>query len=548
MDQYSTNKISLQTSNKFRLIQKNFIQLSNITSNSRLKKNKTISIFVKRPNLRAIHKLYNEKKNIKSQLDQIGKEDSIFNNDKLITNIQLETLDDITINDILDQTTVNRKVNFKNKNDISNIKQYQSPKKDSKRWLTPLTKTTGKRKKINNHKKEDSNVSNLTLELNCNKMPQKNNSSTKINNYKNSKKKVITKTNQKNLNAFINKPKNKKIKNNLNDIQLKNVIATPINNKNKRSKKMYNNSSFTKLSDSCEITNDSLCLTTVSKVMAKTYTKSNSVSMNKKLTNMHFPNKSNIKNKDKLLNELQKLFTDKMQLNDETYQKMTDLDKKNCIIFLLESVKEMFTINKMTQNKNEDFREMNKAKEKKIQDDKNEIKELKKDIIKLNKIIKTNILLNRKLSQKVDNLKIQLEKEKNKNKDSITKRNITTENKFKIKNKIKYRNKINEFVSPDLKIKLMNKSMEKIKNNNMKIDEKNYQCNKDNKINDEKVKKENNDYLLSKEKKHDKTKKQYENDFNQDLLLKNNLSKEKKGLSNNSDCTNFSDANNGIVE
>ena len=94
----------------------------------------------------------------------------------------------------------------------------------------------------------------------------------------------------------------------------------------------------------------------------------------------------------------------------------------------------------------------------------------------------------------------------------------------------------------------MNKSMEKIKNNNMKIDEKNYQCNKDNKINDEKVKKENNDYLLSKEKKHDKTKKQYENDFNQDLLLKNNLSKEKKGLSNNSDCTNFSDANNGIVE
>ena len=42
---------------------------------------------------------------------------------------------------------------------------------------------------------------------------------------------------------------------------------------------------------------------------------------------MHFPNKSNIKNKDKLLVELQKLFTDKLTLYDDIYLNMTDLDK-----------------------------------------------------------------------------------------------------------------------------------------------------------------------------------------------------------------------------
>ena len=128
---------------------------------------------------------------------------------------------------------------------------------------------------------------------------------------------------------------------------------------------------------------------------------------------MHFPNKSNIKNKDKLLVELQKLFTDKLTLYDDTYLNMTDLDKKNCINFLLESLKEMIAINKIAQSKNEEIKESNKKKEKQIQDNKNIIKELKKDVMKLNKIIKTNILVNRKLSQKVDNLKIQLEKENN---------------------------------------------------------------------------------------------------------------------------------------
>ena len=547
MDQFCTNKITLQINNKFDLIKNNFIQLSNNPSKTKLKKCKTFSNLINRPTLRRINKLYNEKQNLKKQLDQIGKEDSIFSNDKLITNIKLETLDDLTVNEILEETM--RKEKGKNKN--KDVKKYLSPKKNTKRCLTPLTKTTGKRNKKNYYNKKEENndnISSLTLELNCNKMPQANTSSTKAHNYKNNKKKSMSKTNQKNLNLFINKPQNKHTKNQIYN-QSNNILLTPIPNKNKRSKKINSNSSFSKLNDSCDNTNDSLCLTTVSKITTKTFTKGKSLSVSKKVTTMHFPNKSNIKNKDKLLIEIQKLFTDKIQLYDDTYQKMTDSDKKNCIVFLLDALKEMFTINKIAESKNEDFKANNKTKEKQIQDDKNEIKELKKDIIKLNKIIKTNILMNRKLNQKIDNLKIQLEKEKNKNnknnnnnnknnKSNMTKRGITSEKKAINKNKIKYRNKVNGFISSDTKSKFANKSMDKVKNNNINIDENNYQCNKDTEINDETNNK--NKELIKKENKNI-IEKNLENNLN-DLI------KEKKGLGNNSDCTNFSDANNGLAE
>jgi len=546
MDQFCTNKIPLQINNKFDLIKNNFIQLSNNPSKTKLKKCKTFSNLINRPTLRRINKLYNEKQNLKKQLDQIGKEDSIFSNDKLITNIKLETLDDLTVNEILEETM--RKEKGKNKN--KDVKKYLSPKKNTKRCLTPLTKTTGKRNKKNYYNKKEENndnISSLTLELNCNKMPQANTSSTKAHNYRNNKKKSMSKTNQKNLNLFINKPQNKHTKNQIYN-QSNNILLTPIPNKNKRSKKINSNSSFSKLNDSCDNTNDSLCLTTVSKITTKTFTKGKSLSVSKKVTTMHFPNKSNIKNKDKLLIEIQKLFTDKIQLYDDTYQKMTDSDKKNCIVFLLDALKEMFTINKIAESKNEDFKANNKTKEKQIQDDKNEIKELKKDIIKLNKIIKTNILMNRKLNQKIDNLKIQLEKEKNKNnknnnnknnnKSNVTKRGITSEKKVINKNKIKYRNKVNGFISSDTKSKFANKSMDKVKNNNINIDENNYQCNKDTEINDEMNNK--NKELIKKENKNIIEKK-LENNLN-DLI------KEKKGLGNNSDCTNFSDANNGLAE
>ena len=545
MEQFSKNRISLQINNKFNIIRRNFIQASSNYSSTNLKKYKTFSLFIKRPNLKRITKITNHKENLKNQLDQIGKEDSIFNNDKLITNIRLETLDDIAVSELLEETM--RKEKDKNKNNNKNgnnnknnrknneMKSYLSPKKGDKRCLTPLTtKTSVKRNKKNFYnKREDINISNLSVELNCNKMTPNKMTSNKTNNFKH-RKKASTKTNEKNLNLFINKPQNRLRK-------YGNIPLTPIATKNKRTKKTNSNSTLINLNDSIDKSNDSICLTSLSKIMNKTYNKGKSASVNKKLTTMHFPNKSSIKNKDKLLIELQKLFTDKIQLYDDSYQKMTDLDKKNCIVFLLDAIKEMFNINKMTENKNEDIKERNKTKEKQIQDDKNQIKELKKDIIKLNKIIKTNITMNRKLNQKIVNLKTQLEKEKNKNnknnknssqiKSIITKRGITNEKALINKNKVKQRN--NSLINADNKKKFLNRSMDKMKNNTNLNNNKNILSNenRETETNEKKLFKNKNKELLNKE----------ENELS-DLI------KEKKGIGNNSDCTNFSDANNGIVE
>ena len=539
MEQFSTNQISLQKVNKFTLIKNNIIQLSDSPPHKILKKYKTISIFINRPILRKKMKLYNDNYHIKNQLDQIGKEDPIFNNDKLITNIKLETLDDITVNELLDETMQKKGSDVNNKN-------YASPTKNTKRCLTPFNKTTNKRNIKNNYnKKEENNINKLTFDLNCNKIPQQPNiSSIKSPNNKNQKKKLIGKANQKNLKLFINKPQTKNTKkNDLN--QLSNLLMTPMLIKNKRSKKI-SNSSFTKFNDSCDNTNESLCLTSVSKIMAKTYNKTKSSSINKKSTNMHFPNKSNIKNKDKLLVELQKLFTDKLTLYDDTYLNMTDLDKKNCINFLLESLKEMIAINKIAQSKNEEIKESNKKKEKQIQDNKNIIKELKKDVMKLNKIIKTNILVNRKLSQKVDNLKIQLEKEKNKNKNKtiISKSVNIIENKISLNDKIKNRNKINGINISDTKRKFMNKSMDRLRKNNINLEEKNYRCDKDTQVKEEEI----NNSKIKNTKDENSNIINRENNSNKDLLLEKNFIKEKKHLRSNSDCTNFSDANNAIVE
>ena len=545
MEQFSKNRISLQINNKFNIIRRNFIQASSNYSSTNLKKYKTFSLFIKRPNLKRIIKITNHKENLKNQLDQIGKEDSIFNNDKLITNIRLETLDDIAVSELLEETM--RKEKDKNKNNNKNgnnnknnrknneMKSYLSPKKGDKRCLTPLTtKTSVKRNKKNFYnKREDINISNLSVELNCNKMTPNKMTSNKTNNFKH-RKKASTKTNEKNLNLFINKPQNRLRK-------YGNIPLTPIATKNKRTKKTNSNSTLINLNDSIDKSNDSICLTSLSKIMNKTYNKGKSASVNKKLTTMHFPNKTSIKNKDKLLIELQKLFTDKIQLYDDSYQKMTDLDKKNCIVFLLDAIKEMFNINKMTENKNEDIKERNKTKEKQIQDDKNQIKELKKDIIKLNKIIKTNITMNRKLNQKIVNLKTQLEKEKNKNnknnknssqiKSIITKRGITNEKTLINKNKVKQRN--NSLINADNKKKFLNRSMDKMKNNTNLNNNKNILSNenRETETNEKKLFKNKNKELLNKE----------ENQLS-DLI------KEKKGIGNNSDCTNFSDANNGIVE
>ena len=176
MEQFSTNKISLQPLQQnpiFTTIKSHIINLSKNAPKYTLKKAKSSSLFSIRPYLRNNEKI----QSIKSQLDQIGKEASIFNNDKLITNIKLETLDDITVNEILEETMLIDKNNKTNK-------KYNSPKKNNTRSLTPFNKckSTGKRMKKNNFiKKSENNINdmvnikNLTLDLNCNKLPKASN-------------------------------------------------------------------------------------------------------------------------------------------------------------------------------------------------------------------------------------------------------------------------------------------------------------------------------------------------------------------------------------
>ena len=152
MEPFSENRLSLRINNKFDLIRSNFIQTLDNYLITNLKKYKTNATFMKRPNLKRLTKITNHKENLKNQLDQIGKEDSIFNNDKLITNIRLETLDDIAVSEILGETIRKEKDQNKNNNDNKNNKKnnenknYLSPKKGGKRCLTPLTIKTSMKK------------------------------------------------------------------------------------------------------------------------------------------------------------------------------------------------------------------------------------------------------------------------------------------------------------------------------------------------------------------------------------------------------------------
>ena len=73
MEQFSTNQISLRKMNKFSLIKKNIVQLSDSPSQNILKKYKTFSIFIHRPYLQKKTKFYNENHHLTKQLDQIGK-------------------------------------------------------------------------------------------------------------------------------------------------------------------------------------------------------------------------------------------------------------------------------------------------------------------------------------------------------------------------------------------------------------------------------------------------------------------------------------------
>lgn len=428
MDQYKTNQYTT-INNRFLIIENNFKVLSN-SQKKKLVKHNSYQDLLKRPTIGKKKKIALNKHNIRNPLDQIGNDDLIFNNDKLITNIKLE--------DALDEVSSRGSPENDSKNDKS-IGTIPNRKKSRKKSLTPSREG---RKKIVNIKKIDINKNdkdsfdNKSLQLNFTKSQSKK-VSAKSNNYKNIKNKknlnLIQPYKLKNINQFINKP-------NDDENASQKALMTPLNNKVK-SKLPYHNS-YTKLNH-LKIGHDSdnISLASSSKIGARSTARGKSVPTSlKSKASIRFPNKSVCKNKDKLLMELQKIFGDKIVLFDDIYQNMNDTDKKNCINFLLESIKELFNINKMAETKYQVIKEKNEAKERQIKENKNEIKELKKDITKLNKIIKTNIQMNRKLSQNIDSLKMQLEKEKSKYRDALTRGRSSNKNLDTLK-----RNEINGF-------------------------------------------------------------------------------------------------------
>ena len=463
MEQYKTNQFKINQiktkNNKFKLIENNFI-FNPDNSPKTKKKSNSHPNSKKRPNLQK------QNKNIKNkiladkpnQLDQIGNDDLIFNNDKLITSIKLENMDELNFEE---------ENNNSNENDNSGSAKGQRTKRMS---LTPFRDGRNNRyQKVSSPKshKKSNNINNSDISHSKNG---------KISNLKSLRNKNILQSNRvKIINQFINKPNESNNKNNDNYTK-KNIQMTPMPKKN-ISKISYNNS-FNKISNirfnkTIDNQSETISISSISKIGGHKSSRGKSMPNQSNLkSNMHFPNKSIAKNKDKLLNDLQKFFGDKLQLNDDVYQNMTDIDKKNCINFLLESLKELFN-NKGNQSKNQGYKELAEKKDKELKEAKSEIKELKKETTKLNKIIKANIQMNRKLSQNIDKLKSQLEKEKEKNRNREFKTkgkslNRSTPN-FNI---VKHRNESNDLSMTTSRKTRRNMSQDKFRNTNEFINKK----------------------------------------------------------------------------
>ena len=442
MERFKTNIKLIR--NRFRAIENHFIFSSDNISKDHLCKSNSHKALIKRPYIKPKNNSkdknkVNDKLCSGIQLDQIGNDDLIFNNDKLITNIKIDNIEEFNqkgLNYINDEESKNKSLKTVRK--ISPNKSNLSPTREGKNKRVQKVESPKNRKKIINN----NNKNNDALLLDCVKNQYHNSTSTKVSSTKSfiKNKNIIQPNRLKNINQFINKPN----ETNFNDLTQKRVIMTPVVKKQSPSKMTYHKS-FNKInlkfanpnSSAIDFQNDNFDLSPVPGTGAHNSSRGKSTSNNK--SSIHFPNKSVMKNMDKLFKELQKIFGDKVQLNDDLYQNMSDSDKKNTINFLLDSLKEIFSINKVALSKNDGYKEIAESKEKQLKEAKNEIKELKKDNEKLNKIIKTNIQMNRKLSQSIDSLKSQLEKEKNKSKEIQTKGKSANKT-FHSSNKIKYRN------------------------------------------------------------------------------------------------------------
>ena len=392
-----------------------------LNSIKKLKKQKSHNNLLERPKFpKDANKLKIKNRELSNMLEQIGKEDNIFNDDKLLTNIRIETIEDS-----LRKNPINQQQDI----DKSFISKRTTKLNSS---LVNLRKNLKKKKyiRLNRNKDKEMELNNDTLELNCNKMSfgndlnklsfikkrenrSKQSSRTKINKIRIKNKNMTI----KNVVQFINKP------NNENKLGNTNILISPLSKPSpiifKHKTKVFKNNDFHASQRKLVLNMNNSDSMSVTLNLKRDSSKSflNGKSMQEKPTNyMHFPNKSIIKNQEKVIIELQKLFGDKLQLSNDIYKNMTDFDKINSINFLLDTIKEMNSINKSNKSKIDGYRELNTNKEKQIKEQKAEIKGLKKEIIKLNKIIKTNIQLNKKYEHNIETLKSQLEKEKEKNK------------------------------------------------------------------------------------------------------------------------------------
>ena len=453
---------------KFTQIKAYFTYNRNINNPKSLTKQLTNQDIRKRPKLqKLVNKLSIKKRELSNILDQIGKEDEIFNDENLISNIKIETIEDTLDKNQAynegDKSFISKKTT-KTNSSFNNLRKYNKKMKYFKQ---------------NRNKIKNMTINNDTLELNCNKIPFSSDISKisltkkKQNHSKQSSRTKIHKMKNKNINIknvdqFINKP-NDNHKNENHDF-----IISPLSKhspiKLKYRHKLLKKRDFCGSQRSLLLkinNNDSISMTSNSKnEISKSFINATKTIQPKQLSYMHFPGKSIIKNQEKVIIELQKLFGDRLQLSNDTYQNMTDLDKINCINFLLETIKEMNNINKTNKSKIDGYRELNENKEKQIKEQKTEIKGLKKEINKLNKLVRANTQLNKKYEQNVESLKSQLEKEKEKNKSLVKDRGKSTSKMINSYINLKLKN---EKTAIKNKHKRINRSQEVIQKANIFI-------------------------------------------------------------------------------
>ena len=425
MKEYRTN-----APKKLKDIKKEFDYITNNFIKNKLIRSTSYSTLIKRPKL--IENLIQDQVGFSYKLDQIGNDDLIFNNDKLITSIKIDSFE----NDSKKNSIIS----------IENGASYLVNSPTNKKKSSSVDKKSNKQRRNKNRNKKDdyTSLSNLnSFNLNCNKMSYSR-SNNKLNtnnvgkrggknhssqNLKKISSPTKSKNNYKKVKQFINKP-NEIRRNNQNN------LTTTLNKSPQRNRKLNYSSKNQNSKRSLNIKNcDTLSLASNSRLETRSCMRGSS--MPSKTSNLRLPNKSIIKNQDKLIGELQKLFGEKIQLSSDLYENMTDLDKKNCINFLLESIKELNNINKINKSKTDGYKQINEVKDQQIKNLKNEIKGLKKEIMNLNKIIKKDMQLNKKLTQNVDNLKNQLEKEKTKNKTLQSRHRSTSKLNTSLVNKSK---------------------------------------------------------------------------------------------------------------